>query len=329
MELEVCNVGPIKGCLDLEVGNLTLLVGPNSSGKSTVLRSLYALTKKNAEDAAKVLYNTFEDVHLLDTTVKYGDSCICENDFKPLDASASYASATRVNALSLAPLLEGIEKVLDQMNKLGTLVGAIPSKKDLGTQVYNLLKLFFSDQKGSSSLYYLQEYLNPIDVDLALKLRAVFNDQNLKEELKRLLEQFHYIEDPLEPSIPSVAAHSSGSLYLVPILAALVSAKDYLLVDEPESHLEIPNQAKLVKLLADKALKGLKVLVSTHSSTFVAALATYSYHLDMDVSVYEFVRKGNAIKVIKRERIEDVIPIERMETWLHKINWERWWEEVS
>ncbi len=329
MELEVCNVGPIKGCLDLEVGNLTLLVGPNSSGKSTVLRSLYALTKKNAEDATKVLYNTFEDVHLLDVVVKYDNSCICENDFKPLDASASYASATRVNALSLAPLLEGIEKALDQMNKLGAFVGAIPSKKDLGTQVYNLLKLFFSDQKGSNSLYYLQEYLNPVDVDLALKLRAVFNDQNLKEELKRLLEQFHYIEDPLEPSIPSVAAHSSGSLYLVPILAALVSAKDYLLIDEPESHLEIPNQARLVKLLADKALKGLKVLVSTHSSTFVAALATYSYHLDMDVSVYEFVREGNAIKVIKRERIEDVIPIERMETWLHKINWERWWEEVS
>jgi predicted ATPase len=67
-----------------------------------------------------------------------------------------------------------------------------------------------------------------------------------------------------------------GVSQALPIAVALVAAEpgDWIYVEEPESHLHPRAQARLGTLLAQAALRGVRVVIETHSSILLRSIQT-------------------------------------------------------
>jgi iron complex transport system ATP-binding protein len=73
----------------------------------------------------------------------------------------------------------------------------------------------------------------------------------------------------------SVQNLSGGEKQLAPIARALAQQPRLLLLDEPTSHLDIHNKARLRDLLRRLHAQGMTILFTTHEPDFAAALATH------------------------------------------------------
>ncbi len=68
---------------------------------------------------------------------------------------------------------------------------------------------------------------------------------------------------------------SGGERQLVLIARALTQQPRILLLDEPTSHLDLANKARLLALLRDLVGQGATILLTTHEPEVAAALATH------------------------------------------------------
>lgn len=73
----------------------------------------------------------------------------------------------------------------------------------------------------------------------------------------------------------SIARLSGGERQLVLTARALAQQPRCLLLDEPTSHLDLGNKARLLALLRDLVRQGVTVLLTTHEPEFAAGLATH------------------------------------------------------
>lgn len=73
----------------------------------------------------------------------------------------------------------------------------------------------------------------------------------------------------------SIARVSGGERQLVLVARALAQQPRFLLLDEPTSHLDLANKARLVALLRELNAQGATILLTTHEPEVAAALATH------------------------------------------------------
>ncbi|MEJ5197320.1 MAG: ABC transporter ATP-binding protein [Anaerolineae bacterium] len=73
----------------------------------------------------------------------------------------------------------------------------------------------------------------------------------------------------------SVARLSGGERQLVLIARALTQEPRLLLLDEPTSHLDLGNKARLLTLLRELVAQGVTILLTTHEPEVAAGLATH------------------------------------------------------
>lgn len=73
----------------------------------------------------------------------------------------------------------------------------------------------------------------------------------------------------------SIARLSGGERQLVLVARALAQQPRFLLLDEPTSHLDLGNKARLVALLRDLVGRGVTILFTTHEPEVAAGLATH------------------------------------------------------
>ncbi len=74
----------------------------------------------------------------------------------------------------------------------------------------------------------------------------------------------------------SIIHISGGELQLVMIARALTQQPEILILDEPSSHLDLSNKAKLVHLIRSFQSKGKTVILTTHEPEVAAACATHA-----------------------------------------------------
>ena len=72
-----------------------------------------------------------------------------------------------------------------------------------------------------------------------------------------------------------VTALSGGERQLVLLARALAQQPELLLLDEPSSHLDLANKARLIKILKSLNNRGVSILLSTHEPEVASSLASH------------------------------------------------------
>ncbi len=101
---------------------------------------------------------------------------------------------------------------------------------------------------------------------------------------------------------------SGGELQLVLIARSLAQQPELLLLDEPSSHLDLANKAKLVSLLRELSEQGVTILMTTHEPEIAIRLST-KLVLMKDGQVHS---SGNVSEELTNEKFSAIygIPIE-------------------
>lgn len=94
-----------------------------------------------------------------------------------------------------------------------------------------------------------------------------------KIKTNSLINRYEYLPDGVNKAIP-LSASSSLVTELAPmaILGSDSGRKGFILFEEPEAHLHLEAQREMAKLLVKMVNSGKKVLITTHSDTFLQQL---------------------------------------------------------
>jgi len=84
----------------------------------------------------------------------------------------------------------------------------------------------------------------------------------------------------------AITTLSGGERQLALVARALAQQPRLLLLDEPTSHLDLANKARLLKLMQELAARGVTLLLTTHEPDVAAAIATHLV-LMRDGQVYQ------------------------------------------
>ena len=110
-----------------------------------------------------------------------------------------------------------------------------------------------------------------------LGLSRSFDIQRVSEtQVKLLVDRFPAASARKKPDFVNVADVGSGVAEVLPVLVALTAAEPRQLVylEEPELNLHPRAQAALAQVLADAAMRGVRVVAETHSSLLLLAIQT-------------------------------------------------------
>ncbi|TFD01397.1 chromosome segregation protein SMC [Cryobacterium sandaracinum] len=283
----------------IELGKITVLVGPNNAGKSSVLQAVqFAVSvaqslrldgvSKWAIDSIsgtlstqQLVYTPLRDVHALAAggTLKQDQATAITVEFNSDDKGSATISVARGKNKNIAVGIKG---------------------KLLGTTLEDLEDPFSVVAPGLAGIPSFEEYKSPGLVRRAAArgdANSVFRNVlwTLKQDIvawREFQEALHHVfpdiqidvdfNEQTDEHISAVVARNgvtlpidscgTGILQAIQVLSYIGVYKPKLLIlDEPDSHLHPDNQRKLARLLNDLATtKGFQVLMSTHSRHFLA-----------------------------------------------------------
>ncbi|WP_199435490.1 AAA family ATPase [Qaidamihabitans albus] len=281
--------------VEIPLGNITLIVGPNNAGKSSILQAIqFAVSvaqslqmdgvSKWSNDSLtgtlsteQLVYTPLRDVHALAAggALRQGAARAINVEFHDPDQGSTSISVSRGKNKNIAISIAG---------------------RTLGERLENLEAPFSVVAPGLAGIPAVEEYRTPGIVRRAAArgdANSVF--RNVLWTLKRdtpAWERFHNslneIFDDVELDVQfnentdehiqawvrrnsawlPIDSAGTGVLQAIQVLSYIGVYKPNLLVlDEPDSHLHPDNQRKLARLIDSMTLDGdLQVLISTHSS---------------------------------------------------------------
>ncbi|WP_157951822.1 AAA family ATPase [Actinobacillus porcitonsillarum] len=244
----------------------------------------------------KLLNDTFEDVGLNLSVKNLGVDSFYQITIKHNEINTNYEIGVIVNTTSRDELIEYINKIFwDYIAKLSYSVNEfselwhniyIPAARTgIVLNLNNIIsgpfrgQLFSKDDLERKTNDFTQPTLN-----FALHLNSLLFDNDkeytyLKElmggkiKINSSTNRYEYLPNKTDKSIP-LSASSSLVTELTPmaILGADSVRKDFILFEEPEAHLHLEAQREMAKALVKMVNKGKKILITTHSDTFLQQL---------------------------------------------------------
>ncbi|MFF9857315.1 ATP-dependent nuclease [Streptomyces tendae] len=287
----------------LEVPNkgVTVIVGPNNSGKSRFLRELYDAAKDGAlGDRAIVLDTEIRKVGSGEDVVSWLDSrrLRLRNDTNEIFASDSaYEGETRVSAGAFAhwqhqgalgPTLPFFASFHDTGNRLNMPLAAQKPSLMHGTPLGTLQKMVQDLQlEARISRLTEQAFGFPVSINRHEQQLELLVGKPTVEDTgypvsEELLDQFRSFE--------SVTGQGDGvRAFMGLLINAITPAGTMIFIDEPESFLHPPQARLLGRYLVEHSPNDVQIIIATHSMDVLMGILE---NRDTAVKIVRISRKG-------------------------------------
>ena len=252
---------------ELDLENLTILTGLNSSGKSTIIQSLLILDK-----AFKNEKNLLLDGHGT------------ESDLRNKNSKETIELSIEINSIEYSIEFPNNEKTFDatffpkvwhiSANRFGPQL-SIPISND--AQSKNMI-----GKNGENVLQCIKYYdsINRVSLDESIKHPDATSFtllENIRTWLKVISPNVDFNYEVIDISDTSYATYDGyratnvgfGLSYILPVITTLlvstIEKNNLVIIENPEAHLHPKGQTELAKLICLCAKLGTQVIVETHS----------------------------------------------------------------
>ncbi|MGV8945379.1 MAG: AAA family ATPase [Lutibacter sp.] len=252
---------------ELDLENLTILTGLNSSGKSSIIQSLLILDK-----AFKNEKNLLLDGHGTESDLRNKNSKdIIELgvEINDIEYSIEFPNNVKKFNANLFPKVWYISA-----NRFGPQL-SIPISND--TQSKNII-----GKNGENVLQCIKYYdsINPISLDESIKHPDATSFtllENIRTWLKVISPNVDFNYEVIDISDTSYATYDGhratnvgfGLSYILPVITTLlvstIEKNNLVIIENPEAHIHPKGQTELAKLICLCAKLGTQVIVETHS----------------------------------------------------------------
>ena len=259
---------------------LTVLIGPNGTGKSSILQALLLLKQSVGEDELKHegdFFNLSDPDDILPNflppslPVQFGiEGSVAGTEFEYFDVFASVSADN--NGDEIPRHLDGLQILFDQLRFVPAARGLVRPSYALGDAPREQISLLGGLGAQEEQLATNLAYTRPVEEHLSEALKKVTGIEIRTETVPpRLIEVIS-----LAPSgAVNMVAEGFGSNALIQLLHQLILAEEgaTVLIEEPEIHLHPKAQADLAEVLAETAKADDKqIIMTTHSEHLVERL---------------------------------------------------------
>ncbi len=260
---------------------LTVLIGPNGTGKSSILQALLLLKQSVGEQKIKCqgdFINLGDPTELLPSFLK--EEPVVRLAFEGTENGSSVGCDARLSTL-LEPMPQSILPPSFSAN-------AVPLKKLQFVQAARgFVRPNYSLRNDSSEEISLDVGLSDLEEQLATNLVYSVPTERLSTLVKKVTGtglstkmvpgRKVEIKSLTSTGAVNIVAEGFGTNALVQVLLQLITAKKgaTVLVEEPEIHLHPMAQADLAEVMADVAKEeGKQIIMTTHSEHIAGRLLT-------------------------------------------------------
>lgn len=315
----------LKNGFTFSPGRLTVIVGPNNSGKSRLLGDVKQLCTSQTPDTVVVEEARF--TRPSSTAVLAGSFGIRPQFYpsrnqvilRTLDADMASQAETAIYAGSPAGWESAYEQHVQGLLNNWELQGAATFAQQFGnyfiTRVttesrllltkegpsgdsrggaHNLLRAFYDAGKEA------EEALSALVERAFYNTRIKLDYSNLSTLCLRVGEDFAGVDEdprlarPLLEQFDRLEEQGDGMRsFVTTVLALLVGAKPVLLLDEPEAFLHPPQAAQLGAIIAEQTSAQRQIIVATHSVDLLRGILSKS----TDVDLLRLSRGGGGMEV--------------------------------
>jgi len=292
MRIYLKNIGMIKEA-DVKLDGLTLIAGENDTGKSTVGKTLFILTKaisfvkENGESLNKIewLFDKVSKKQLLkqDTYIK-----IDEIEFDYLNKKVKLENKNLDVIFIETPFIFNLYETFSGINKANSIIDFEIPFNYLWWDLYIKLS---SIAKNKSSISF-DEVIFQIEAILNGKLKK-YNEINK--------DKWVFVRDNLELEMENIAMGIKQFAIIYALIKnGYLSKERILIIDEPEVHLHPKWQIEYAKLIVELVKKGIKVLVTSHSPFFIEAIDKLSFDIEKNYYFAEdgIIKKDNDLELM-------------------------------
>lgn len=297
--------------LELELRNLNLLVGMNSSGKSSVIQSLLLLLQNHKSGQLKSglgLNGTLCNIGFIsDALCQYADEKAGEEyiEFSVTNDGRAFcwkfAPKNRNLEVDYIPLVSATVEDSDFTSGNVQYISAArlspqESYPFRTNEVSNLKQISLDQGKCELVVHFLYHYgkeknfrINPalsysptISLDLIDQVSAwegvISANVNVVPQPEGKSFSLKYSYNKPGDIVPSQAFSATnvgfGLSYALPIIVAVLTAQpgDLIIIENPEAHLHPAGQAEIIRLISMAAQTGVQFIIETHSDHIINGL---------------------------------------------------------
>jgi len=311
-QIEVKNLGPVKKW-EADLKELNFFIGPNGSGKSYVSMTLYSMLNaisRSDGDIEKKLQYVFQEKNLK-RLIRWGER-EAKVIIKIKDSEIKLSIHDKEKISFKGNPIESLRRLsADTINFI-----SIPEVLN----VYSAINIFVQEHKGSFGVSEtVSDFLTRI-LYLEYPERAKEWDELLKELEDKINARFSIKQGKIialfkgeRVNIERVASGlKTFSLIYLALKQGLITPGGILFLEEPEEHLHPEWQVVMGELLVDLALRGIQILISTHSDYLLKKannILQKKPEIKENIRAYFFKTDGIPEKLEIDERGIDLLPL--------------------
>jgi predicted ATPase len=310
--------------IDLELKNLTIITGVNSSGKSSFIQSLLLfkendnnikiekrklsfngeylnigdpkmlLSQNSSSDLMLFEIEKNEDILNISINKNMEIEHIKNNNFDMMklfnDYKFDYLATNRTSPALMFPFSKDINN--NSIGIKGEYVTHFLSEHRHRELIIH--KLQHPDSKTLQLLENTEKWLGEISQGVLIKPSADESTQSSKLV-------YQYINKDTTSSEYSSLNVGFGLTYILPVIVLILKSKpnDLIIIENPESHLHPAGQSKIAELCAIASANGVQIVIETHSDHFINGIrvATKQNIIRPDQSqIYYFKKEENELE---------------------------------